>query len=78
MFGDTLAAKWELLSSDIEDGVGALMRILKRLNSMLSSLSNVFRSIDAVKEFKDHLEVTLEGLQNPPDFITLGDLLEPR
>ncbi|PYV22153.1 MAG: hypothetical protein DMG27_18820 [Acidobacteria bacterium] len=76
MFGDTLAAKWELLSSDIQEG--AVKRVLKRLNSMLSSLSKVFPKLHAVKEYKDHVEVTVEGLQNAPEFITLGDLLEPR
>jgi hypothetical protein len=76
MFGDALAAKWELLSFDIEEG--AVKRVLKRLNSMLSSLSKVFPALHAVKEYKDHLEVTVEGLQNAPEFISLGDLLKPR
>src|SRR5258708_29413017 len=40
MFGDALAAKWKLLSFDIEEG--AVKRVLKLLNSMLSSLSKVF------------------------------------
>ncbi len=76
MFGDSLAAKWELLSFDIQEG--AVKRILKRLNSMLSSLSKVFPSLHAVKEFKDHLEVTVEGLREPPEFISFGDLLRPQ
>jgi hypothetical protein len=76
MFGDALAAKWALLSFDIKEG--ALKRVLKRLNSMLSSLSKVFPTLHAVKEFKDHLEVTIEALREPLEFISLGDLLKPR
>ena|SRR6267378_5499064 len=76
MFGDSLAAKWELLSFDIREG--AVKRLLKRLNSMLSSLSKVFPSLHAVKEFKDHLEVTLEALREPLEFISFGDLLKPQ
>jgi hypothetical protein len=76
MFGDSLAAKWELLSFDVREG--AVKRILKRLNSMLSSLSKVFPSLHAVKEFKDHLEVTLEALREPLEFISFGDLLKPQ
>jgi hypothetical protein len=76
MFGDALAAKWELLSFDIQEG--AVKRILKRLNSMLSSLSKVFPALHAVKEYKDQLEATVEGLKEAPEFIKLGDLLKPR
>jgi len=76
MFGDALAAKWELLSFDIQEG--AVKRLLKRLNSMLSSPSKVFPALHAVKEFKDQLEATVEGLKDTPEFITLGDLLKPR
>lgn len=76
MFGDALAAKWTLLSFDIKEG--AVKRVLKRLNSMLSSFSKVFPTLHAVKEFKDHLEVTVEALREPPEFISLGDLLKPR
>lgn len=75
MFGDALAAKWELLSFDIQEA--AVKRILKRLNTMLSSLSKVFPSLHAVKEFKDQLEATVDGLKNPPEFIMFGDLLKP-
>ena len=75
MFGGSLKAKWDLLSFDIQEG--AVKRILKRLNSMLSSLSKVFPSLHAVKEFKDHLEATLEGLREPLRFISFGDLLKP-
>jgi hypothetical protein len=76
MFGDALAAKWELLSFDIQEG--AVKRILKRLNSMLSSLSKVFPALHAVKEFKDQLEATVDSLKNTPEFIVFGDLLKPR
>ncbi len=75
MFGDSLRAKWELLSFDIREG--AVKRVLKRLNSMLGSLSKVFPTLHAVKEFKEHLEVTLEGLREPLEFISFGDLLKP-
>src|ERR1041385_5763946 len=47
MFGDALKAKFELLSFDIQEG--AVKRVLKRLNSMLSSLSKVFPALHAVK-----------------------------
>jgi hypothetical protein len=76
MFGDSLRAKWELLSFDMREG--AVKRILKRLNSMLSSLSTVFRALHAVKEFKDHLEVTIEALREPLELISFGDLLKPQ
>jgi hypothetical protein len=75
MFGESLGAKWELLSFDIQEG--AVKRILKRLNSMLSSFAKVYPSLHAVKEFKDHLEATLEGLREPLEFISFGDLLKP-
>jgi hypothetical protein len=74
MFGDVLAAKWALLSFEIEEG--AVKRVLKRLNSMLGSLSKVFPSLQAVKEFKDHVEVTVEALREPLEFISFGDLLK--
>src|SRR6266403_5202931 len=76
MFGDVLAAKWELLSFDIQEG--AVKRLMKRLNSMLSSLSKVFPALHAVKEFKDQLEATVESLKDAPEFIMLGDLVKPR
>jgi hypothetical protein len=74
MFGDALAAKYDLLSFDIQEG--AVKRVMKRLNSMLSSLAKVFPALHAVKEFKDHIEATVEGLKQTPEFITLKDLLE--
>ena len=76
MFGESLAAKWELLTFDIQEG--ALKRVLKRLNSTLSSLSKVFPTLHAVKGFKDHLEITLEGLGELLEFISFGDLLKPQ
>ena len=74
MFGEALAAKYELLTFDIKEG--AVKRIMKRLNSMLSSLAKVFPALHAVKEFKDHIEATVEGLRQTPEFITLKDVLE--
>ena len=73
MFGDALTAKWELLSMDISEGV--VRRVLKRLNSMLSSLAKVFPALHAVKEFKDHVEATIEGLKDVPELLALKDLL---
>jgi hypothetical protein len=35
----------------------------------------VFPSLHAVKEYKDHLEVTVEALREPFEFISLGDIL---
>ena len=74
MFGEALAAKYELLTFDIHEG--ALKRVMKRLNSMLSSLAKVFPALHAVKEFKDHIEATVEGLKQTPEFITLKDILQ--
>jgi hypothetical protein len=51
MFGEILAAKFELLAFDIREG--AVKRVLKRLNSMSSSLAGVFIALDVVREFKD-------------------------
>lgn len=73
MFGDTLAAKYELLRFDIEEG--AVKRVMKRLNSMLSSLAKVFPALHAVN-FKDHIEATVEGMKQTSEFITLKDILQ--
>ena len=73
MFGQSLTAKFNLLSFDIEEGT--VRRVMKRLNSMLGSLAKVFPVLDTVKEFKEHIEATMDSLQNPPEFITLKDLL---
>jgi hypothetical protein len=69
MFGDALKAKWELLSFDINEG--AVKRISGRLNSMLDSLSDVFPVLHTIKEFKEHIEITVEGLRDTPEIITL-------
>lgn len=74
MFGEALKAKFELLTFDIREGV--VKRILKRLNSMFSSLAKVFPSLHAVKEFKEHVEATVEGLKDAPEIISLKDLME--
>jgi hypothetical protein len=73
MFGEALASKWELLAADIR--AGAVKRVLKRVNSMLGSLAKAFPALHAVKEFKDHIEATIEGMNDIPDLITLKDLL---
>jgi hypothetical protein len=74
MFGEALRSKFDLLMFDFREG--AVKRILKRLNSMFSSLAKVFPSLHAVKEFKDHVEATVEGLRDTPEFIDLKDLIE--
>jgi hypothetical protein len=74
MFGETLKAKFSLLEFDMR--AGALKRVLKRLNSLFSSLAKVFPVLHAVKELKDHAEATMDGLNQPLEFITLSDLLE--
>jgi hypothetical protein len=76
MFGDSLRAKWDLLSFEMQEG--PVKRVLKRLNSMLSSLSMVFPALHAIKEFKDHVEVTIEALREPIEIISFGDLLRPQ
>lgn len=76
MFGDVLKAKFELLTFDIREG--AVRRVLKRVNSMLSSLAKVFAALHVVKEFKDHVEATIDGLRDSPEIIDLKDLLEPK
>lgn len=74
MFAESLFAKFALLEIDIK--AGALKRVLKRLNSMLSSLAKVFPALHAVKEFKDHVEATIDGVNDALEFITLRDLLD--
>jgi len=72
MFGDALEAKLALLTLDIREG--AIRRVLKRLNSMLDSLAEVFPALHAVKEYKEHVEATVEGQRDVPEMINLGDL----
>jgi hypothetical protein len=43
---------------------------------MLASLAKVFPVLHAVKELKDHAEATMDGLNQPLEFITLSDLME--
>jgi hypothetical protein len=74
MFRDPLKAKFALLTLDIREG--AVRRVLKRLNSMLDSLADVFPALHAVKEYKDHVEATVEGQRDVPEIIHLGDLSE--
>ena len=74
MFGEALRAKFDLLSFDIREGV--ISRVLKRLNSMFSSLTKVFPTLHVVKELKDHAEATMDSLKQPIDIISLGDFLK--
>ena len=73
MFGEQLKAKFALLSFDIREGL--VKSILTRLNSMLDSLAEVFSPLHAVKEFKEHVEATIEWLRDVPETISLADLL---
>jgi len=74
MFGSQLKAKFALLSFDINGG--AVLRVLKRLNSMLGSFAKVFDRLEIVKEYKEHVEITIESLKDAPKFISLKDLLK--
>jgi hypothetical protein len=74
MFGENLAAKYELLSLDVREGT--VKRVLKRINSILGSLATIFQTLHAAKEFKEHIEATVEGLRDVPEIIDLRDLLE--
>ena len=69
MFGEALAAKFELLRFDIQEG--SVKRVFMRLNSMLGSLAIVFHALDAAKEFKEHVEATMDRLSHPPEIIDL-------
>jgi hypothetical protein len=74
MFGEALRANFDLLSLDIREG--AIKRVLKRLNSMFSSLTKVFPALHVVKELKDHAEATMDSLKEPLDIISLEDFLK--
>jgi hypothetical protein len=76
MFGEDLKAKFALLVSDIDEN--AVRLVLRRLNSMLLSAAAVFPVLHAVKEYKDHLEIAIDGLDNPSEFISLFGVSKPR
>jgi hypothetical protein len=73
MFLEALSDKLALLEFDIKEG--AISRVLKRLNSMLGSLAEVFPALHVVKELKEHAEVTMDALKQPLTYIDLSDLL---
>lgn len=76
MFGEELSAKMRLLFWDVSSG--AIRRILKRVNSMLDSLADIFPALHAVEEFKDHVEATMDGLREPIDYVDFGDIVGER
>ncbi len=49
---------------------GKLKRLLKSLNSILGSLFKVFGQLEPVKEFKDHLEINLDDMDDGDESIT--------
>lgn len=58
---DSLQFKRNMLSEAIKHGVVA--RLLKIINSLLGSLTTIFPFLDAVKEYKEHVEAAV-AIQN--------------
>jgi hypothetical protein len=58
---DSLQFKRNMLTEAIKQGVVA--RTLKIINSILGSLSGVFPFLEAVKEYKEHVEAAI-AVQN--------------
>jgi hypothetical protein len=58
---DSLRFKRNMLTAGIKQGVVA--RVLKIINSILGSLSGAFPFLEAVKEYKDHVEAAI-AIQN--------------
>lgn len=58
---DSLQFKRNMLSEAIKQGVVA--RLLKIINSLLGSLTTIFPFLDAVKEYKEHVEAAV-AVQN--------------
>jgi hypothetical protein len=54
---DSLQFKRNMFTEAIKEGV--VTRTLKLINSILGSLSAVFGFLEAVKEYKEHLEAAL-------------------
>jgi hypothetical protein len=62
--------KWKLLDLDLIGGF--LGRVLKRLNSLLGSLAKAIFAVELLKEYKDHIEISIEDLDAKKlDFTTL-------
>lgn len=58
---DSLRFKRDMLTQAIKQGV--VSRALKIINSILGSLSKVFPFLEAVKEYKEHVEAAI-SVQN--------------
>jgi hypothetical protein len=58
---DGLQFKRSMLTAAIKQGVAA--RVLKIINSILGSLTGVFPFLEAVKEYKEHVEAAI-AIQN--------------
>jgi len=58
---DSLQFKRNMLTEAIKQGVVA--RLLKIVNSILGSLTSVFPFLEAVKEYKEHMEAAI-AIQN--------------
>ena len=58
---DSLQFKRNMLTETIKEGV--VGRLLKIINSILGSLSSVFPFLEAVKEYKEHVESAI-AVQN--------------
>lgn len=70
LIGSQLRMKWTLLDLDLNAGL--LGRVLKRLNSILSSLAKAIFVVEVLKEFKDHVEISITDLDAAKvDFTTL-------
>lgn len=64
MAGRQLRMKVELFLEDIQSA--SIGRILKRCDLILDSLKTAFPLLEAVKEYKEHVEASIEN-QNDPD-----------
>ena len=62
MTGTQLRIKWELWWEDLLAGKFKL--ILRRLDSLLKSLASVIHLAEILEEYKQHVEMTMIGLEN--------------
>jgi hypothetical protein len=69
-----LRMKWQLFWEDLLSGRFNL--ILRRMNSILKSLASVIALSECLAEYKEHVEMTIKGLEtmNRPDCTGLIDL----
>ena len=70
LIGNQPVMKKTLLDLDLKAGV--LWRVLKRLNSLLGSLAKAIFGVEIIKEYKDHVEISIKDLdQQRLDFTTI-------